>query len=452
MGGCRWMRLGWSAACADGGGRARQGWSGGKLLPKLLPPRESDDDGLRGDGRELGSVSIMTDYLWDGGVEPRWQLDLAAAEAVIEAALAQREADRARDTFVPNEWAGIAAEVYAWKRAKTYLAAVLCGLVARATDGLANPLSLQIGEDASSRGYAATSLWQVIQAVAQGRIDLRQLKSQPFNNSPFSGKRYLSTDWENVAAFNRPVLARTVELMELVARMSRLEAGEALRSFLWAVPEPVEDDAVVIDLAASRIDLAAFFDALDTFLLDDGENGRRAQAMVAAALALVHGQRVDTPRSVNDPSRSLAGDVRVVGGSGSDRRVLFAEAKQKLTLPEWVSHFADEIRGKESGGVGAYAALVNARAMARSRRSAPLPEWRSILSQSGVLMTIWDNPADMLREALVWSALDVREGVGRFVELYVQFLRHVEVEQPTVDEWLQKAAAFGVVIMDRTAR
>src|SRR5450830_586267 len=90
----------------------------------------------------------------------RWQLDLRKAEAVVEQALSQREAERAREGFEPNEWADVAREVYAWRRAKTYLAAVFCGLVARATDGAANPLSLQVGDDDASRGYAATSLWQ----------------------------------------------------------------------------------------------------------------------------------------------------------------------------------------------------------------------------------------------------------------------------------------------------
>ena len=279
----------------------------------------------------------MTTMWGDGAPERKWQLDLGAAEALIEAALAQRSADRARSDFVPNAWATVAREVYAWTKAKTYLAAVLCGLVARATDDQANPLSLQVGEDEASHGYAATSLWQAIQGVAQGRIDLRQLKSQPFNNSPFGGKRFLSVDWENVAAFNRPVLARTVHLMETVANMTQPEAAAALRSFLWAVPDARGAHGVKVDLFASRVDLEAFFDSLDAFLLDDGENGRRAQAMVAACLAMVHPDHVDTPRSVNDPSRTLAGDVRVVGQlAGPGRLALFAEAKQKLTSPEWV--------------------------------------------------------------------------------------------------------------------
>jgi len=378
----------------------------------------------------------------------RWQLDLRKAEAVVEQALSQREADRAREGFEPNEWADVAREVYAWRRAKTYLAAVFCGLVARATDGAANPLSLQVGDDDASRGYAATSLWQAIQVQAQGRIDLRNLKSQPFNNSPFSGKRVLATDWENVANFNRPVLTRAVELMEAVGRMSQSEAATALRSFLSAVPDPPIDVHWHIDVVLGRLDLVAMFDSLDSFLLDDGENGRRAQAMVAASFALLHPDQVDTPRSINDPSLTLPGDVRVIGTlPDRGRLAMYAEAKQKYTSPEWVDQFATEIKEKDPAGTGAYAALVNERATSRGRRVSELPHWREVLRQSGVLMTIWNNPADMVRDAIIWSGLEVPEAVATFVDLYAKYLRHVEVEPSTVDAWIGRAAGFGVVFL-----
>ena len=382
----------------------------------------------------------------------RWQLDLRKVEAVVEQALSQREADRARAGFEPNEWADVAHEVYAWRRAKTYLAAVLCGLVARATDGTANPLSLQVGDDDASRGYAATSLWQAIQVQAQGRLDLRNLKSQPFNNSPFSGKRVLATDWENVANFNRPVLTRAVELMEAVGCMSQSEAATALRSFLSAVPDPSTDARGRIDVVVGRLDLVAMFDSLDAFLLDDGENGRRAQAMVAASFALLHPDQVDTPRSINDPSRTLAGDVRVIGTlPDRGRLAMYAEAKQKYTPPEWVDQFATEIKEKDPSGTGAYAALVNERATARGRRVNELPHWRDVLRQSGVLMTIWNNPADMVRDAIIWSGLEVPEAVATFVDLYAKYLRHVEVEPSTVDDWIGRAAGFGVVFLGSEA-
>jgi hypothetical protein len=379
----------------------------------------------------------------------RWQLDLGRAEAVVEQALSQREADRATAVFRPNEWADIAREVYGWRRAKTYLAAVFTGLVARATDGTANPLSLQVGDDDSSRGYAATSLWQTVQVQAQGRIDLRNLKSQPFNNSPFYGKRVLAADWENVATFNRKVLTRTVELMEAVSFMSKEEAAAALRSFMFAIPDSVLDEHASIDFAATQVDLLALFESLEAFLLDDGENGRRAQAMVAASFAMLHPDHIDTPKSVNDPSRLLAGDVRVVGTVPQRGRLaMYAEAKQKYTPPEWVDQFATEIKETDPTGTGAYAALVNERAMTRGRRVSGLPHWRDVLRDTGVLMSIWDNPSDMVRDAIIWSGLEVPEAVGMFVDLYARYLQHVEVEPSTVREWRLRAASFGVVFLE----
>ena len=273
------------------------------------------------------------------------------------------------------------------------------------------------------------------------------LKAAASTDSPFSGKRYLSTEWENVKATNRPVLARTVDLMIAVSRMSQDEASAALRSFLWAVPDPQGGTRNRLDFGEARIDLVRLFDELDQFLLNDGENGRRAQAMVAAAFALVHPDNLDTPKSVNDPSRTLAGDVRVIGQTARGRLALYGEAKQKYTPPEWVEQFADEIKAKDPKGTGAYAALVNARATARARRVSVLPNWRDELRRSGVLLSIWDNPADMVRDAVIWSGLELPEAVGRFVELYADHLRHVEVEPATEQEWRERAARFGVVFV-----
>lgn len=383
-----------------------------------------------------------------GSVNDSWRLDLDTADAVIERALAQRDADRRNGVLPDVLWAAIADEVYSWKRAKTYLAAVLCGLVARATDDRANPLSLQVGEP-GTYGYAATSLWKTILTQAQGRIDLRNLKDQPFNNSPFSGKRILSASWQNVSTANAPVLERTVELMDQVSRMARGEAAAALRGFLYSVPDAPERGAVDVS-ASGTINLVKFFQRLGEFLEDDGENGRRAQAMVAAALALVHPSSVDTPESVNDPSRTLAGDVRVRSTDlAHGRLALYAEAKQKRTVPELVDQFAEEVVRKDPAGVAAYGALVNARSALRSRRAVPLPSWRELLERHGVVMTIWEDPAEMVRDALVWSALDVRTGVGHFVERYVHYLQHVGAEPRTVDELIDVMRDAGVIVERR---
>lgn len=381
--------------------------------------------------------------LQEGAAEPAWQLSLRDAEATIESALAQREADKVSQAFEPNDWAHVAQEVYDWDRAKTYLAAILCGLVARATDESADPLSLQVGDQPG--GYAATSLWQVIQAHAQNRVDLKQLKSQPFNNSPFSGKRRLEVTWDNVAASNRPRLERTVELLGELAGMTATEARAALRSFLYMAPDARKRASIHAELPQGALDLVRFFESLDHFLLDDGESGRRAQAMVAAALSLVHGESVTTPSSVNDPSRSEPGDVRVVRkGADGEPRALYAEAKQKVAFPEWVEQFVEEVRDSTDNGTVAYGALVNERSSERARRMSPLPDWRSILKRYGVVSVAWTNAADMVRDAFIWSGLDAQTGVLRFVELYAHYLVHVEANAATVDQWLEAAATFGV--------
>lgn len=370
-----------------------------------------------------------------------WRLDFDAVDALVEQALRQREADRNRRTLHDGRWDMVAKEVYGWSRAKTYLAAIICGLVARATDERADPRALQ---SSAPYGYAAASLWKVFLAHAQGEIDLLNLKGAPFNNSPFYGKRRVSADWENVATANRPILERTLELLDEIALMDQDKAKSALRGFLYSVPDHADKGRLVAKV--DSLDLKSFFVSLDLFLLDAGEGGRRAQAMVAAAMALVHADKISTPQSVNDPSRTIPGDVRVTGDDQDGRRLaLFAEAKQKRISREDIGTYADEIKQYDPRGLGMYAALVNDRSSARSERVKPLPDWSQILESEGVLMTVWSGPQEMVREAIVWSGLAADVAVARFVELLASYLQHVEVDESTILEWRELASRFGVV-------
>lgn len=367
-------------------------------------------------------------------------------ETSFVAALDQRDADR-RNGYSPNAWAGISKEVYAWPQAKTYLAAILCGLLARSVSASADPLALQVSDASDSGSYNAHAVWEIIRGHAQGRVFLRNLKGLPFNNSPFNGKKRIATDWGNVSPRNRDKLSRTVELLDQVAAMDTDEAREALRSFLIAAPDPPTSDVFGASVGVQGVDLNALFEEIEMFLQDNAENGRRGQALTAACFALLHGDVVDTPQSIHDPSRTSPGDVRVVR-SEPPRLALFAEAKQKIVQGEALSSFATEVHAFDPQGVTGYAALVNERVAAagRARREVSLPHWRQILNDTGTLMAVWDNPADLIRDAIVWSALDVRTAVARLAALYEHYLMHVEVDQKTIPQWRAAAARFGVTL------
>ena len=374
-------------------------------------------------------------------------LDMSSVEVAFVAALDQHDADRRRGTFQPNEWAQVSAEVYGWPRAKTYLAVILVGLLARSVNAKADPHSLQVSDGAESGSYNAHAVWEVIRGHGQGRIFLRNLKGLPFNNSPFNGKKFVSRDWANVLASNAATFGRLNDLLDEIAVMTPDEAREALRSFLYAAPQAKDTSALGARIGAAGIDLPRLFSEVEQFLQDNAENGRRGQALVAACLALLHDDDVDTPTSIHDPSRTAPGDVRVMS-DGPPRMALFVEAKQQVVKGEALGSFAEGVHAFDAAGVTGYAALANRRIAdaGRLRREVSLPDWRAVLEETGVLMSVWDNPADLIRDAIVWSGMDVTTAVAQLTALYARFLRHVEVDQDTVPQWRDAAARFGVIL------
>ena len=373
-------------------------------------------------------------------------LDLGAAETAIVSALDQRDADL-RNGHTPNAWAEICKEVYSWRTARTYLAPVLCGLLARSVTEAADPLSLQVSDAGDAGSYASASVWSIIRGHAEGRVFLLNLKGAPLNNSPFNGKKRVEPDWDNVSSANAAKFARLIQILTLIAAMNQAEAKEALRSFLFAAPSPPAADMFGASVGVGGVDLALMFIETERFLQDNTENGRRGQALTAAAFALIHGEDVDTPKSINDPSRGAPGDVRVMR-EDEPRLALFAEAKQKVVQGDELSGFATEVRDFDATGVTGYAALVNRKTAAtgRSRQDLALPDWRTVLEETGMLMAVWDNPADLIRDAIVWSALDVTTAVARLSALYARYLHHVEVSETTIPQWRAAAERFGIIL------
>jgi len=156
---------------------------------------------------------------------------------------------------------------------------------------------------------------------------------------------------------------------------------------------------------------------------------------------------VDTPTSIHDPSRTAPGDVRVMS-AGPPRLALFVEAKQQVVMGEALGSFAEGVRSLDAAGVTGYAHLANRRIAHAGplRREVTLPDGRVVLDQSGVLMSVWDSPAELIGDAIVWSGMEVTTAVAQLTALYARFLRHVEVDQNTVPQWREAAARFGVIL------
>ncbi len=366
------------------------------------------------------------------GASP-WRLDLEAVDNTVADALRQRrallrpDADR---SHLPRVWRDRAGIVLGWPR-RTHFAPVITGLLARATDKDANPSSLQRGHGALGM-YSAASVWAKFYDRAARQISVNGLKRHPFVNGLYDQKRKLERDWADNE--NAREVSTIVDWMDEVALMTPEQARTALWAFLLEVPDAVAAvDGVFTPVCAFTP--RQLFDMVCEFLNGDAEDGRRAQAFVAACLETMHPGQVSTPRSVNDPSRRSPGDVYAYSGE----LAVFAEAKWKTVTVTDVEQFGHEVAARVPGAIAIYAALVNADS------GKPLAGIDDLVSDhTGILMRVYDAPEPLLRDALAWAGRPFAVSATAFLAHFLRFLQHIGVAAATVQAFLDAASALGV--------
>src|SRR5690606_30894667 len=157
----------------------------------------------------------------------------------------------------------------------------------------------------------------------------------PFNNSPWLNQSAFTT---SVRAGRRgePELHKLESLLDAISTSTPQEARDSLVAFLRALVVDIDYGAHSAregELVGAR--RRALVDAVDGFLHEDPEGGKRCQALLAAALSSAFGDGVMSGK-INDPSFRLPGDVQVMDGGEA---TLIAEAKHRDDVSE------SEVRG-----------------------------------------------------------------------------------------------------------
>jgi hypothetical protein len=222
--------------------------------------------------------------------------------------------------------------------------------------------------------------------------------------------------------------------LEELSRLSQADAVLALDAFLVEVPDQAEHSALEL-LATRLVKPEEAFVAIEEFIIADTEHGRRGQAFMVACLNLLHGDEVETPESVNDPSRTSLGDATL----RTRDKLQGIEAKQKIVSASHVRDTAKQLAEKAQDATLEYGALVNA------LDGKPLAaNWREITKATGVLTVIHDDPATLLRDAIVASGKPFTAALVEVCENYYSRLAYVGVKEATLREWLDVMETLGV--------
>lgn len=255
---------------------------------------------------------------------------------------------------------------------------------------------------------------------------------QPLNNQPYFRMTYLG-DATPIHAGGRPAFNYVLELVKLLDLMNEDQARAAMRAYITVRSryQPRYADAPG-ELHVTPASLEA---AIQSFVGENSEGGKRAQAVVAGLFDTAFGEANVESARINDPSRSHPGDVCVVIGGATVKAV---EVKDKPVT------FNDvQIFGKKAVDMGASdAAYVMVAAKQDQLNERTLNAWAEGF---GLSLTLFYGWTSLVQEALYWSNRPARAASKFAAERIRLRLVAVEAHPDTIVRWnnLVSATAGG---------
>jgi hypothetical protein len=206
-------------------------------------------------------------------------------------------------------------------------------------------------------------------------------------------------------------------------KLDRSQAVEAFAAFLRVRLQegPKSTAPLIVEQALGVHDLAG---KSVRFISSDPENGKRGQALVAAALDLVFPD-VRTTR-VYDPSRHWPGDVVAYQ---DDAVVLSAEVKQRAATETEILQFVE--RCAKMGVQRAMAALLDP--------NQPLVEAEEVCDvawqRHGVHLSVFMGAAELLANALSWTPKPLASALTELPQLMAKRLDELETSAEGQAAW-----------------
>jgi hypothetical protein len=348
-------------------------------------------------------------------------IDIREAETVLERAALRAASDEPVDRL----WEQRARELEEWPSNRVAIAAFGAALLAKATNGDIDALSLT--EDSGPNGYRPRNLAKTVLADKRDNFKyaLGTPGSDPLAASPWFGnveRIDLITKWR------RNMRVRADRLVSWLGGLKADEAEDALVAFLrvrmevYAAAKELRFLSRVDPAKVSYEDLVA---TVRSFIQANPEEGRRGAAAAAAAFAAAGYEAVARP--INDPGQ-IDVDVKLDG-----QLLIGIEIKQKPATPQDALDIAEGV-----AAAGASKALLCALDPAQAR----LDDERLIVradSDCGVGLQIVYSVSDLLRLAMFSSGVSRGDFLAAFPAELARFLEVLNASQDARERW--KAAA-----------
>jgi hypothetical protein len=262
----------------------------------------------------------------------------------------------------------------------------------------------------------------LVPVAADLGIHIGVTSPQPLNNQPYFRMTYLG-DATPIHAGGRPAFDYVLELVRLLDTMDEQQSRAAMRAYVAVrrryQPRYAEAPG---ELHVTPATLAT---AIQIFVGENSEGGKRAQAVVAGLFDAAFGDENVESARINDPSRSHPGDVCVVI---EDATIKAVEVKDKPVT------FNDvQIFGKKAIDMGATdAAYVMVAARQNELDANALHNWAD---RFGLALSLFYGWRSLVQQALYWSNRPMRAASKVAAERIRHRLLAVEVHPNSISRW-----------------
>jgi hypothetical protein len=354
-------------------------------------------------------------------------MGLTLSKAELQAALERAIRIADQDADLPEEWIQRTEHIGDCP-SKGYTAVLGSALLARAAYGdEIDPLSIK--GRSGSRGFSARgSVAVLVDNASTGGYHLGLTRAEPLNAQPwFHAERVDRISPEEVRQDSRTYLRALKGYLKELDALSKEEAEQALAAFISVRRKVAEAEVEArrggAAWAEGTIPLAKLAHLAQGFIREDPEQGRRGQALVAAALDCVF-PRVELG-DLHDPD---AIDVFAWRQKGDPVASPVVQVKQKRVDARTAVELAEA--GAEQGATAAL--LV---AIASDQPALNQDGIAADVEHLGVTVLTVESVPALFSALAVFSAKAPEDIAAEFPKRYEVRLRDIDARPESVDDW-----------------
>lgn len=313
--------------------------------------------------------------------------------------------------------------------ARTHIAFLGTAMIAKATNLQADLFAVKpehAGDNPNSFSARTLSENVLVPLSAEIGFNLGTTGRQPLNNQPYFRMKHLD-DGTPMRKSSVPAFRYMLTLVkELSALKDAKSARAALRAYI-AVRKRYQPK-YVDHSGTAQIKPEQLINAIITFVRQDSEGGKRAQAIVAGLLDVFAGVECVESGRINDPSRHYPGDVCIRANPEVDDWEKAFEVRDKP-----VSASDVQIFGKKCIDMGVReAAVVMVSDKQESLNVAELSVWASGF---GLGLTLFKDWPSLVDQVLFWAKIPKPAGAIAAARFIYDRLLVVETSPAGVALW-----------------